>query len=87
MFGRRTGKEPVQARSPLHLRLVFSVFGAVVLTIAAAYAFSRSDPSGTVVFLGVVAAVFAVVALVDIGIIWVRIKGADTPRPDPLNRL
>lgn len=53
----RLGNEPHSARSSLHLRLILSAFGALVLTVGAVYAFSRTDPASGVVFLGGVAAV------------------------------
>lgn len=71
----RSGNEPLSARSPLHLRLILSAFGALVLTFAAMYAFSRSDPASGVVFLGGLAAVFAIVALIDMYVIVARLRG------------
>ncbi len=65
----RMGDEPLHARSPLHLRLMLSAFGAFVLTLGAVYAFSRSDPAGEVVFLGGMSAVFAIVAMIDMYVI------------------
>ena len=73
----RLGNEPLSARSPLHLRLILSAFGALVLTLGAVYAFSRTDPASGVVFLGGVAAVFAVVAFIDLYVIVARLRRHD----------
>lgn len=70
----RLGNEPISARSSLHLRLILSAFGALVLTLGAVYAFSRTDPASGVVLLGGVAAVFAIVAFIDLYVIVVRLK-------------
>lgn len=70
----RLGNEPLSARSPLHLRLILSAFGALVLTLGAVYAFSRTDPASGVVFLGGAAAVFAVVAFIDLYVIVARLR-------------
>lgn len=74
MHTHRLGNEPLQARSPLHLRLVLSAFGALFLTVGAVYAFSRSDPAGGVVLLGGLSAVFAIVALVDLYVVAGQLK-------------
>jgi len=58
----RLGREPLSARSPLHLRLILSAFGALVLGFGAVYAFTRSDPATGVLYLGGVSAVFAITA-------------------------
>ncbi|MBC7596872.1 MAG: hypothetical protein H7288_23620 [Kineosporiaceae bacterium] len=71
------GNEPLSARSPLHLRLVLSAFGALILTSGAVYAFSRSDPAPGLVFLGGVAAVFAIVAFIDLYVIIARLRRHD----------
>lgn len=78
MNAHRLGDEPISARSPLHLRLILSAFGALVLTSGALYAFSRSDPASGVVFLGGVAAVFAIIAFIDLYVIVARLKKNDT---------
>ena len=74
----RLGDEPISARSPLHLRLILSAFGALILTPGAFYAFSRSDPAPGVVLLGGVAAVFAIIAFIDLYVIVARLKKNDT---------
>lgn len=74
MHTHRMGNEPLSARSPLHLRLILSAFGAVVLTLGAIYAFSRSDPASGVVFLGGLSAVFAIVAMIDMYVISAQLK-------------
>jgi len=65
----RMGKEPLQARSPLHLRFILSTFGAIVLSFGALYAFSRPEPASEVVFLGGLSGVFAIVAMIDMYVI------------------
>ena len=73
----RMGNEPLSARSPLHLRLILSAFGALILTSGAVYAFSRSDPASGLVFLGGVAAVFAIIAFIDLYVIVARLRRRD----------
>lgn len=75
MHAHRMGNEPLSARSPLHLRQILSAFGAMVLTIAAVYAFSRSNPGSEIVFLGGLSAVFAVVAMIDFYVVTAALKG------------
>lgn len=70
----RMGNEPVEARSPLHLRLILSAFGALVLTFGAVYAFSRSDATGEVAFLGGLSAVFAIVAMIDMYVVAAQLR-------------
>ena len=70
----RIGNEPLQARSPLHLRFILSTFGALVLAFGAVYAFSRTDPGGAVVFLGGLSAVFAIVAMIDMYVLADKLK-------------
>ena len=70
----RIGNEPLEARSPLHLRFILSSFGALVLTFGAVYAFSRTDPGSAVVFLGGLSAVFAIVAMIDIYVLAGKLK-------------
>ncbi|MEV1146096.1 DUF6343 family protein [Micromonospora sp. NPDC049799] len=63
----RRFRGPVQARSALNLRLVLAGFGLVTMTIFAVLAFWAD-----VVWLGVVCAIFAVVAAVDLVVIQRR---------------
>lgn len=70
----RSGNEPLTARSPLHLRVILSAFGAAVLMFGAIYAFSRTDPSGEVLFLGGLSAVFAIIAMVDLYVVMARLR-------------
>lgn len=70
----RMGNEPLEARSPLHLRLILSAFGAVVLMIAAVYAFSLTDADRGVSFLGGTAVVFAIIAMVDVYVVAAELR-------------
>lgn len=70
----RLGNEPLQARSPLHLRLILSGFGAAVLMLGAVYAFTLADPAGGVVFLGGLSAVFAIVAMIDMYVVYGELR-------------
>lgn len=79
MFGDRSGSEPTSARSPLKLRLVLAVFGAIVLCLGAGRAFTREDPEGGVLLLGAVAALFALVAVVDVVLVLTALNRLDTP--------
>jgi len=72
MHTHRWGNEPLEARSPLHLRLVLSAFGALVLGFGAVYAFVLGGP--TVVFLGGLSAVFAIVALIDMYVVAAQLR-------------
>ena len=74
MNAHRLGNEPVSARSLLRLRLILSAFGALILAAGAVYAFSRPDPASGVLFLGGVAAVFAIVACIDLYVIVARLR-------------
>lgn len=70
----RMGHEPI-SWNPFHLRLVLASGCAVILGIAALYAFSRSETAAEVVFLGGMAAIFAIVAMVDLYAMASRSKG------------
>lgn len=73
----RMGNEPLEARSPLHLRFILSTFGAVVLTIGAAIAFSRPDAPSQVAFLGGLSLVFAIVAMIDMYVVYGELQRRD----------
>ncbi|SEN96215.1 DUF6343 family protein [Actinacidiphila rubida] len=60
----RTGSEPVQARSPLRLRLVLALLG-VVWGVAAAVGFALAGQPGWAAFVAAIAAV----ALVDVVVV------------------
>lgn len=84
MKRRRTGTEPVTARSPLRLRLILAA-GALAVFIAAAVrlamgAYSagpRDSPSPIVlVVLAAVCGVLALVALLDLAVILRRLRRA-----------
>lgn len=66
---RRTGSEPVQARSPLRLRLGLALFGVVWATVAAVGFALTGHPGWTAVL-----AAIAAIALVDVLLIIRRMR-------------
>ncbi|WP_374999941.1 DUF6343 family protein [Aeromicrobium sp. CTD01-1L150] len=78
MWGDRSGREPVRARSPLRLRRATALVGAVLCGVAAVVIVTTI---GTSYWLPVtVLAVAAVAGLLDAGIITHRLRsGRSTP--------
>ncbi|KHL18331.1 hypothetical protein CLV56_3272 [Mumia flava] len=75
-----TGTEPTKARSPYRLRLVLAIGGAILFAVAAAGAFLMSDPATGVRELGVVAALLAVLAIIDAVVVARRMHREGRPR-------
>jgi hypothetical protein len=76
----RTGTEPATARSPLRLRLVLAVVGAVLCAAFAVGALTAPDRPDWLLGTGVVAAVLAVVGLVDALVVSRRLAQARAAR-------
>jgi hypothetical protein len=81
---RRAGTEPVDARSPLGLRIVLSALFAPLFTAAAvgfAVAVSRADEDRAVLYavLSAMCAVLAAVALADVVVLSRRRRGRQGP--------
>ena len=74
--GRRSGREPVVARSALKVRLPLAVFGLLTCALGAAVAFVWDDPPFDIIVLGSACVLLAVVALIDIIVVLVRLRPA-----------
>lgn len=68
-----SGDEPIHARSPLRMRFILAIGGALVFAAGAIVAITLADRAGWIGDLGVLATLLALAAAVNAVVVWRRL--------------